>query len=77
MLPYVNLLSDPPRVNPRTLVDWAAGYVRMNDTKKRWELAVQISNLTNRTALYNFQSIFVGTRVVSPRAASLRLRFFW
>lgn len=77
MLPYVNLASDPPRVNPRTLVDWAAGYTRMNDTRKRWELAVQVTNLTNRTALYNFQSIFVGTRVVTPRSASLRIRFFW
>lgn len=77
MLPYVNLESDPPRVNPRTLVDWAAGYTRSDDTKKRWEVVAQVTNLTNRTALYNFQSIFVGTRVVSPRAASIRFRYYW
>lgn len=77
MLPFVNLQSDPPRVRPRTLLDWAAGYTRTDDTKKRWEIAVQVTNLTNRTALYNFQSIFVGTRVVSPRAASLRFRYYW
>jgi hypothetical protein len=77
MLPYVNLESDPPRVNPRTLIDWAAGYTRNDDTKKRWEVVAQVTNLTNRTALYNFQSIFVGTRVVSPRAASIRLRYYW
>ena len=28
---------------------------------------------TNRTALYNFQSVFVGTRLVQPRTVSLRL----
>ena len=26
-----------------------------------------MTNLTNRTALYNFQSVFVGTRLVQPR----------
>jgi len=77
MLPYVNLESDPPRVRPRTLIDWAAGYTRTSDSKKRWEIVVQMTNLTNRTALYNFQSIFVGTRVVSPRSASIRFRYFW
>jgi hypothetical protein len=31
----------------------------------------------NRTALYNFQSVFVGTRVVQPRTVSLRVtRYF-
>lgn len=77
MLPFVNLESDPPRVNPRTLIDWAGGYTRTSDTKKRWEVVAQVGNLTNRTALYNFQSIFVGTRVVSPRAASIRFRYYW
>lgn len=77
MLPYVNLASDPPRVNPRTLIDWAAGYTHQSDTRKKWEIVAQVTNLTNRTALHNFQSIFVGTRVVSPRAASIRFRFFW
>jgi hypothetical protein len=33
--------------------------------------------LTNRTALYNFQSVFVGTRVVQPRAATVEFRIYW
>lgn len=36
-----------------------------------------IANLLDRTALYNFQSVFVGTRVVQPRTASVRVtRYF-
>lgn len=77
LLPYVNLLSDPPRVRPRTLVDIMAGYERMVGDRRRWEAVVQISNLTNRTALYNFQSIFVGTRLVQPRTLGVRLRWYW
>jgi hypothetical protein len=38
---------------------------------------VQITNLPNRTALFNFQSVFVGTRLVQPRTASVRVtRYF-
>ncbi|HNY42664.1 MAG TPA: TonB-dependent receptor plug domain-containing protein, partial [Bryobacteraceae bacterium] len=77
LLPYVDLTSNPPRVNARTLTDIAVGYARMKDSTKKWEVVVQVSNLFDRTALYNFQSIFVGTRLVSPRAASLRFRWFF
>jgi hypothetical protein len=37
----------------------------------------QVNNLTNQTALFNFQSIFVGTRVVPPRITGVKLRFYW
>ncbi|HSW51454.1 MAG TPA: TonB-dependent receptor, partial [Bryobacteraceae bacterium] len=77
LLPYVNLESDPPRVRPRTIVDAAVGYERVRNDRRQWELIFQISNLTNRTALYNFQSIFVGTRLVQPRSAGVRLRWYW
>jgi hypothetical protein len=77
LLPYVNLASNPPRVNARTLTDIAIGYTRMRDSAKKWEAVLQVSNLFDRTALYNFQSIFVGTRLVSPRSASLRFRWFF
>lgn len=77
LLPYVSLLSDPPRVRPRTLVDVMLGYERFIGDRRRWEAVVQISNLTNRTALYNFQSIFVGTRLVQPRTLGVRLRWYW
>lgn len=77
LLPYVNLASNPPRVRPRTLVDLAVGYERRANDRRQWEAIVQITNLMNRTALYNFQSIFVGTRLVQPRTLGVRLRWYW
>jgi len=77
LLPYVNLASSPARVKPRTVGDIAIGYRRLSDSNRGWEAVLQVSNLTNTTALYNFQSIFVGTRLISPRAASLRLKWMF
>jgi hypothetical protein len=77
LLPYVNLNSDPARVRPRTIVDVSTGYEKRVQDRRLWELTFQVTNLTNRTALYNFQSIFVGTRLVQPRTAAVRLRFFF
>ena len=77
LLPYVDLASNPPRARPRTITDFSAGYTRSRDGGSRWEVAVQVSNLANRTALYNFQSLFVGTRLVQPRTAGIRLRWYW
>jgi hypothetical protein len=77
LLPYVNLTADPARVRPRTIGDFAAGYEHSRGDRRAWDLTFQISNVTNRTALYNFQSIFVGTRLVQPRTASVKLRFWF
>ena len=77
LLPFVNLSSEPPRVRPRTVADAALGFEGYRGARRRWEAVLQVSNLTNRRGLYNFQSVFVGTRVIQPIAASLRLRWFW
>ena len=77
LLPYVNLASDPPRVRPRTLVDLGVGYERKKADHLRWQVVFQMTNIMNRTALYNFQSIFVGTRLVQPRTMGVRLRWYW
>ena len=77
LLPYVNLASAPPRVRPRTLTDIAVGYERTEDGRRRWEAVLQVTNIMNRTALYNFQSIFVGTRLAAPRTLGVRLRWYW
>lgn len=77
LLPYVNLRSNPPRVKPRTILDYAVGYERVREGRRRWDVQFQVTNLTNRTALFNFQSIFVGTRVVQPRSAGVKLRWFF
>ncbi|MBI5281456.1 MAG: TonB-dependent receptor [Candidatus Solibacter usitatus] len=76
LLGYVNLAADPPRVNPRTILDCGLGFERTKDGRRRWDLSTQVSNLTNRTALYSFQSVFVGTRVVQPATMGLRFRWF-
>ncbi|MFN8940847.1 MAG: TonB-dependent receptor [Acidobacteriota bacterium] len=77
LLPYVNLTSHPARVRPRTLSDVVLGYRHKPADTTRWEFALQATNLTNQTALYSFQSIFTGTRVVQPRTLGLRYRFFF
>ncbi len=77
LLPYVNLGGAPPRVRPRTLTDVAIGYEKFRGDRKRWDAVVQVSNIANVTALYNFQSAFVGTRLVQPRTASVKLRVWF
>ncbi len=74
LLPFVNLDAATPRVRPRTIVDVAAGVDRSDARGRRtWNVQVQVTNITNRTALYNFQSVFVGTRLVQPRTVSVRV----
>jgi hypothetical protein len=77
LLPYVNLASDPARVRPRTITDIAAGYERLREGRRAWELSLQITNVGNTIGLYNFQSVFVGTRVVAPRMIGGRLRIYF
>ena len=74
LLPYVNLDGETPRVRPRTIVDAAAGLDRTDGRgRKTWTAQVQVTNLFDRVALYNFQSVFVGTRLVQPRTLSVRI----
>ncbi len=75
-LPFVELERAVPRVKPRTIVDLAVGYEHYAGDRRAWEIVGQISNLTDKTALYNFQSVFVGTRVVQPRTASVKFRWY-
>lgn len=77
LLPFVDLVSDPPRVNPRTIVDFALGYEHFSGDRRQWDLQFQISNLFDSTALFNFQSIFVGTRIVQPRTLGAQFRWHW
>jgi outer membrane receptor protein involved in Fe transport len=77
LLPYVNLEADVPRVRPRTIIDATAGYDLRTSGQRTWSLQVQVTNLTNRIALYNFQSVFVGTRLVQPRTLAIRLKRYF
>lgn len=77
LLPYVNLTSDPPRVRPRTVLDLILAYEHTRHEGRQWDLQFQVLNLFNRIGLYNFQSIFVGTRLIQPRTLGLKLRWHW
>ena len=77
LLPHVDLLGDPPRIRPRTVVDASVGYERYRGDRRAWQVVFQVANLADSKGLYNFQSVFVGTRVIQPRTASLRLEWYW
>ncbi|WP_031500827.1 TonB-dependent receptor [Bryobacter aggregatus] len=77
LLPYVALDQRTPRVRPRTIYDLLIGYRKTVKDRARWELGAQVNNLTDQTALYNFQSAFVGTRLVQPRTISIRYRIWF
>ena len=77
LLPYVDLLAGVPRVTPRTVADVALGYDARRDGQRVWSARVQVNNVTNRVALFNFQSVFVGTRVIQPRTVSAEMRYYW
>jgi hypothetical protein len=77
LLPYVDLDAAVPRVRPRTILDLVSGFDVRRQGRRIWTLQLQATNLTNRTALYNFQSVFVGTRLVQPRTLAVRVRRFF
>ena len=75
LLPYVDLDATVARVRPRTIVDVATGLDLRRAGRRVATLQLQVTNLTNRVALYNFQSVFVGTRLVQPRTMALRVKW--
>jgi hypothetical protein len=77
LLPYVNLTAPVPRVRPRTIADVSAGYDMRSDGRRTWSLQFQVTNVANATALYNFQSVFVGTRLVQPRTVAVRVKRYF
>jgi hypothetical protein len=77
LLPSVDLTGAVPRVRPRTIVDLSVGHDISRGGRRLWSLQAQVTNLTNRTALYNFQSVFVGTRIVQPRTFAVKVRRYF
>src|ERR1700730_11742088 len=60
---------NPPRIAPRHLFDVSVGTDNLLRTEHtRMTLRFTVLNLTNKEALYNFQSTFSGTHFVSPRS---------
>ena len=77
LLPYVDLAPAVPRVRPRTIVDIVGGCDASSEGHRTWTVQLQLTNVTNRTALYNFQSVFVGTRLVQPRTFAVRVKRYF
>ncbi|HEU5454037.1 MAG TPA: TonB-dependent receptor, partial [Terriglobales bacterium] len=61
--------KNPPRIAPRHLFHAGIGFNNVfRSDKQQVALRFTVTNLTNVRALYNFESTFSGTHVVSPRA---------
>jgi Carboxypeptidase regulatory-like domain len=60
---------NPPRIKQRNLFDLAVGHDNIfHGDRYKWSARLEVINLTNNFALYNFLSTFSGTHYVSPRA---------
>jgi hypothetical protein len=67
---------NPPRVASRNLFDAAIGHDNIfHGDKYKWSARVQVINLANKEALYNFLSTFSGTHYVTPRAITATIGF--
>lgn len=65
--------TNPPRIAPRHLFDLSAGTDNLFRTDRtKMTLRFTIVNLTNKNALYNFESTFSGTHFVTPRALQMQ-----
>jgi hypothetical protein len=66
---------NPDRVKPRNLFNLGIGTDNLThrEGKTRLTASVDIENLTNKVALYNFLSTFSGTHFVTPRAFQVQL----
>ena len=63
-------VTNPPRIAPRHLFDFAIGADNLlgSTTKAKLRVRFSVINLTGKEALYNFLSTFSGTHFVTPRA---------
>jgi hypothetical protein len=64
----VNADTNPPRIAPRNLFDMSFGADNLLRTEKvKMSARLTLVNLTNKVALYNFNSTFSGTHFLTPR----------
>jgi hypothetical protein len=68
---------NPDRVKPRHVFNLGFGTDNLFHTEKRERVTatVDIANLTNKVALYNFLSTFSGTHFLQPRTVVARIGF--
>ena len=61
--------TNPPRITPRNLFDLSLGADNLfRSDKAKVSARLTLVNLTNKVALYNFNSTFSGTHFVTPRS---------
>jgi hypothetical protein len=71
---HANTDLDPNRIKPRTIVDFSIGA----DLQSRHipiSIQADLLNATNKSGLYNIQSVFGGTHVIPPRMLAVRLKY--
>jgi TonB dependent receptor len=67
---------NPPRIQHRNLFDIAVGDDNLFHTEKyKWSARVEVINLANQYALYNFLSTFSGTHYGTPRTITGTIGF--
>jgi hypothetical protein len=68
---------NPDRVKPRHVFNLGMGSDNLFHTEKheRFTASIEVANLANQTALYNFLSTFSGTHFLQPRTVVARVGF--
>jgi hypothetical protein len=67
---------NPQRIAPRNLFDIALGDDNLfHGDRYKWTAKLEVINLTNKVALYNFLSTFSGTHYVTPRTVTGTIGF--
>ncbi len=67
---------NPQRIQPRNLFDIALGHDNVfHGDRYKWSARVEVINLTDKEALYNFLSTFSGTHYVTPRTVTGTIGF--
>jgi hypothetical protein len=67
---------NPPRIAPRNVFDMSAGWDNLlKRDRYKTSLSMTVTNLANKTAMYNFLSTFSGTHFLPPRAYTAQMTF--
>jgi hypothetical protein len=68
---------NPDRVKPRDVFNLAVGSDNLlhSEGKRRFTASIQVNNLTDKAALYNFLSTFSGTHFLQPRTLVAKVGF--
>jgi hypothetical protein len=68
---------NPDRVKPRNVINIAIGTDNLlhSEGRRRYTASIEVANLANTVALYNFLSTFSGTHFLEPRTVVAKIAF--